>query len=89
MEARDVGDLALRKLAELDPVTGILFASVYRNFRDLGELEEELHRIRSEPVAGDEQLALSGPVPSDPRATLADPPADSPRAAITSKQGKG
>ena len=73
VEASQIGDRALRKLAELDPVTGILFASVYRNFRNLEELEEEVHRLRSDPV------------PSDPRATLADPPADSPAAAITSK----
>jgi transcriptional repressor NrdR len=85
VDASVIGDLALRKLAELDPVTGVLFASVYRNFRDLGELEEELHRIRSEPVAGGPE----DPVPSDPRATLADPPADPPAAAIASEQGKG
>lgn len=89
VDAQAIGDLALRKLAELDPVTGILFASVYRNFRDLGELEEELHRIRSEPVAGEDQLPLQDPVPSDPRATLVDPLADPPPAVIASKSGKG
>jgi transcriptional repressor NrdR len=85
VDARAIGDLALRKLAELDPVTAILFASVYRNFRDLEELEDELHRIRSEPHSG----PMAKPLPSDPRATLADPPADPPAAAIASKSGKG
>jgi transcriptional repressor NrdR len=75
VDASIVGELSLRGLAELDPVTGLLFASVYRNFRDLSELEAELQRIRSEPVAGDDQLALDPatpmtPDPSDPPASI-------------------
>ena len=75
VEASLVGELSLRGLAELDPVSGLLFASVYRNFRDLSELESELQRIRSEPVAGDDQLALdqaaaSPSVPSDPASNI-------------------
>src|SRR4051812_49689660 len=69
-----LGELSLRGLAELDPVSGVLFASVYRNFRDLSELEDELQRIRSEPVAGDDQLALdpaaAASVPSDPASNI-------------------
>jgi transcriptional repressor NrdR len=75
VDASLLGELSLRGLAELDPVTGLLFASVYRNFRDLSELESELQRIRSEPVAGDDQLALDQatshtPNPSDPAASI-------------------
>jgi transcriptional repressor NrdR len=71
VDASLVGELSLRGLVELDPVTGLLFASVYRNFRDLSELEAELQRIRSEPVAGDDQLALDPPSdPSDPAASI-------------------
>jgi transcriptional repressor NrdR len=75
VDASLVGELSLRGLVELDPVTGLLFASVYRNFRDLSELEAELQRIRSEPVAGDDQMALdqappAAPDPSDPAATI-------------------
>ena len=70
-DAELIGELALRGLAGLDPVSGVMFASVYRNFNDLGELEAELQRIRSEPVAGVNQLALDGPsVPSDPDASI-------------------
>src|SRR5689334_10011386 len=66
-DAELIGELALRGLAGLDPVAGILFASVYRNFNDLDELAAELQRIRSEPVAGEGQLALdrASDVPSD------------------------
>ena len=75
VDASTLGDLSLRGLVELDPVTGLLFASVYRNFRDLSELESELQRIRSEPMAGDDQLALDpatsqAPDPSDPAASI-------------------
>ena len=83
VDASLLGELSLRGLAELDPVTGVLFASVYRNFRDLSELEAELQRIRSEPVAGDDQLALdqaasAAPDPSDPAANI-DPSPRAPR----------
>src|SRR4051812_20518456 len=83
VDASLLGELSLRGLAELDPVTGLLFASVYRNFRDLSELEAELQRIRSEPVAGDDQLALdqaasAAPDPSDPAANI-DPSPRTPR----------
>ncbi len=70
-DAELVGELAQRGLVELDPVSGVMFASVYRNFNDLAELEAELQRIRSEPVAGTGQLALAGdPVPSDPDTSI-------------------
>ena len=72
--AERIGDLALRGLAELDPISGILFASVYRNFSDLAELEEELRRLKSRPAAAADQLPLEGPsVPSEPGASIASP----------------
>jgi transcriptional repressor NrdR len=75
VDASLLGELSLRGLAELDPVSGLLFASVYRNFRDLSELEAELQRIRSEPVAGDDQLALPAAAdPSDPAASIGPSP---------------
>ena len=90
VDAEVVGELALRGLVELDPVSGVMFASVYRNFRDLSELEAELQRIQSEPVTGADQLPLAeDPVPSDPQATLDGPTADPPAAVIVSESGKG
>jgi transcriptional repressor NrdR len=74
VHAETIGDLCLRGLAELDPVTAILFASVYRNFADLSELEEELRRIKSEPLPGEGQMALDGgPVLSDDESNIASP----------------
>src|SRR4051812_37705822 len=74
-DAEYIGELALRGLAELDPVTGILFASVYRGFSDLTELEAELQRIRSEPITAPGQLAIEqSKNPSDGDASMGPSP---------------
>jgi transcriptional repressor NrdR len=74
VDAETIGELSLRGLAELDPVTAILFASVYRNFADLSELEAELRRLKSEPRPGEGQMALDDePVPSGGRANIPSP----------------
>ena len=74
VEAEWIGELCLRGLAELDPVTAILFASVYRQFGDLSELEAELRRIKAEPLPGEGQLALDpAPVPSGPEGSITTP----------------
>ena len=63
-------------------MTAIQFASVYRNFSDLSELEAEVRRIRSEPLVGEGQLAIGeGPVPSDPEGNIGGSPAGPPRGA--------
>jgi transcriptional repressor NrdR len=46
VRAEEIGELALQGLARLDPVSGIQFASVYRKFADLDELEAEVRRLR-------------------------------------------
>jgi transcriptional repressor NrdR len=45
-DAEEIGELALHGLAQLDPVTAIQFASVYRNFEDLDDLEAEVKRLK-------------------------------------------
>jgi transcriptional repressor NrdR len=69
--AEQVGDLAERGLARVDPVSAIQFASVYRNLADLDELEAVVRRFKDEPLPGADQLALGGdPIPSDPRSSI-------------------
>ena len=58
MAADQVGDLAERGLARLDPVAAIQFASVYRNLADLDELEAVVRRFKEEPLPGAGELAL-------------------------------
>ena len=50
VEASQIGDLAERGLAQLDPVSGILFASVYRNLADLDEDRKSTRLNSSHPV---------------------------------------
>ena len=73
--AARVGDLAERGLAQLDPVSAIQFASVYRNLADLDELEAVVRRFKEgrAPAAG--QLPLGEPAggevgPSDPKRNI-------------------
>jgi transcriptional repressor NrdR len=60
VRADQIGDLAERGLARIDPVAAIQFASVYRDLADLDELEAVVRRFKSEPLPGVGQLALEG-----------------------------
>ena len=46
IDAATIGDLVLEKLAALDRVAYIRFASVYRHFEDLDEFVQEIRKIR-------------------------------------------
>lgn len=46
--SRVIGEKALKKLKELDPVAYIRFASVYRQFPDVDAFTSELEKIKSE-----------------------------------------
>ena len=79
VQAEWLGELSLRALARVDPVSAIQFASVYRRFADLDELEAEVRRLKSEPVASSDQLDLEGgSVPSAPQARIGGPPQKGP-----------
>ena len=71
VEAARVGELAERGLARVDPVSAIQFASVYRNLRDLDELEAVVRRFKEDPLPGEDQLAIEAPVPSGPESSIA------------------
>jgi transcriptional repressor NrdR len=78
--AEQIGDLAERGLAQLDPVAAIQFASVYRNLADLDELEAVVRRFKEQSLPGADQLALDGPSarspdPSDPSTNIGLSPA--------------
>jgi transcriptional repressor NrdR len=79
VRADQIGDLAERGLARIDPVAAIQFASVYRDLADLDELEAVVLRFKSESHPGAGQLALEGgpegasgdpSVPSDPESSI-------------------
>ena len=43
-----IGDLVMEKLKEVDEVAYVRFASVYRQFKDIGTFKEELDRLLDE-----------------------------------------
>lgn len=45
--SRDVGERAMAKLRTLDDIAYVRFASVYREFRDISELQAELDRMKA------------------------------------------
>jgi transcriptional repressor NrdR len=45
IDAATIGGLALEKLAELDKVAYIRFASVYRHFENLDEFVREIQKV--------------------------------------------
>lgn len=53
-----IGDVVGRRLREIDKVAYIRFASVYREFKDVGELIQEAEVVRDEPpkLPGQQEL---------------------------------
>ena len=49
VRSAQIGELALRRLKEIDSVAYVRFASVYRAFADVEEFEDELARLEREP----------------------------------------
>lgn len=48
ISSREIGELVMEKLKSIDDVAFVRFASVYREFRDLGGFLEEVERILAE-----------------------------------------
>jgi transcriptional repressor NrdR len=68
-----VGELVMERLKALDHIAYIRFASVYRAFADVDELEQELEALKAgwrRPDVPPDQMALlpeAAPAPSRPR----------------------
>ncbi|MEX0943074.1 MAG: transcriptional regulator NrdR [Pseudomonadales bacterium] len=45
VKTRDVGEMVMDELRELDDVAYVRFASVYRSFQDINEFKEEIERM--------------------------------------------
>ncbi len=65
--SRLVGDLAMEELRRLDEVAYVRFASVYRQFQDVTEFEDEIRRLQkiSDAAASREQMSLLPDLLSD------------------------
>jgi len=56
--AQAIGERAMRGLRALDPVAYVRFASIYREFQEVGEFVEEVNRLATLPVPDQRQMAL-------------------------------
>ncbi|MEX0895870.1 MAG: transcriptional regulator NrdR [Patescibacteria group bacterium] len=44
----EVGNLVINRLKKIDPMSYLLFASVYRDFENLEDFEKEIHRLQEQ-----------------------------------------
>ncbi|MEE2669451.1 MAG: transcriptional regulator NrdR [Gemmatimonadota bacterium] len=51
--ASQIGEMVMACLAPLDRVAYVRFASVYRNFQDIGEFQEMVHDLHAEELRKD------------------------------------
>ena len=45
IDSKEIGELVIKKLRDLDEIAYVRFASVYRQFKDISEFKEELNKI--------------------------------------------
>ncbi|MBS3820978.1 MAG: transcriptional repressor NrdR [Planctomycetes bacterium] len=55
-----IGDVVAERLREIDKIAYVRFASVYRDFADVGDLINEAQEVRHDLVIGPEQKDLFG-----------------------------
>ncbi|MAP12225.1 MAG: transcriptional regulator NrdR [Gammaproteobacteria bacterium] len=53
LRAREIGDLVMAELRDLDQVAYVRYASVYRSFQDVNDFREEIERLGNEPTPGE------------------------------------
>ena len=60
IESRMIGEMVMDELEQIDHVAYVRFASVYRDFKDVGEFADEVERLRKVPTPElrDHQLDL-------------------------------
>ena len=56
--SREIGELVMAELREMDPVAYVRFASVYRSFQDIDAFSEEVRRLQNEPAAEERRSQL-------------------------------
>lgn len=55
INAREIGELIMNELREVDQVAYVRFASVYRSFQDVDAFSDEIRRLQAETVRGSQQ----------------------------------
>ena len=52
VKAREIGELVMNELREVDQVAYVRFASVYRSFQDVDAFSDEIKRLQEETIRG-------------------------------------
>ena len=52
INARDIGELVMNELRDVDQVAYVRFASVYRSFQDVDAFSDEIKRLQQETLRG-------------------------------------
>ncbi len=52
INAREIGELVMNELRDVDQVAYVRFASVYRSFQDVDAFSDEIRRLQAETVRG-------------------------------------
>jgi transcriptional repressor NrdR len=52
INAREIGEMVMEELREVDQVAYVRFASVYRSFQDVDAFSDEIRRLQAETVRG-------------------------------------
>lgn len=60
VKTRDVGELVMHALQELDDVAYVRFASVYRSFQDINEFQKEIDSLGKRQKRGQSSTAKKG-----------------------------
>lgn len=63
--AQTIGERVMRELRDLDAVAYVRFASIYREFQEVGEFVEEVNRLATLPPLDKRQMALLPAVEED------------------------
>lgn len=58
VSAQAIGERVMRELRDLDAVAYVRFASIYREFQEVGEFVEEVNRLATLPPPDKRQMAL-------------------------------
>ncbi len=79
LDGHRVGELCLAGLGEVDRVSYLQFASVYRQLQDVDDIQAELRRLRSETGSarrpeGARTARAGASIPSDPDVSITSPP---------------
>jgi len=75
VSSRDIGEMVMGHLRQLDQIAYIRFASVYRQFADLDDLKEELDSLESTAMTTAEGIAQPPLIPAEELQGLARVPA--------------